>query len=303
MDQRGRPVHVLFICGAGRSGSTVLEGLLAETLHGALPVGEIRQVWGAGLRHDFTCECREPFQRCPFWSAVVQRAKAEGVDPARTSSLLRRIVRVSDLPKLLTSGVDADQRELGTALEVLYAAAAAEAGTTTIIDSSKTPQYALFVAKATGLDLHVVHLVRDSRAVAYSWSKPKPFGPGSSKPMQRRSAWQAAWRWNRHNALALLLRRRAASYQRISYEELARAPLPTVARVVERAGVSREGLTLVQGARGHSFMGNPVRFDRPTAADVVLDDEWRRAMPHRDRVLVTATTFVLLRVLGYRVRP
>jgi len=296
-------VQVLFICGAGRSGSTLLEGLLADALPGALPVGEIRQVWGAGLRHDFDCECRRTFQSCPFWSAVMHHLEADRrIDLARTGSAIRQIVRVRDLRRLVRTQLDPDERELGDALEALYGAAAAQAGTTTIIDASKTPQYALFLAKATGLDLHVLHLVRDSRAVAHSWSRTKAFDPGSARPMQRRTPWQAAWRWNRHNALALLLRGRVSSYQRITYEDLARAPLATVARAVDGAGLEPDGRPVADAMRRHSFMGNPVRFDRPTAADVVLDDEWRRAMSRRDRLTVTAATCVLLRLLGYRLR-
>jgi Sulfotransferase family len=304
MEQPAGRVQVLFICGAGRSGSTVLEGLLADALPGALPVGEIRQVWGAGLRHDFACECQRSFQSCPFWSAVVLRLEAGGrVDLVETMSLLRRIVRVGALRGLLRKRVDDDERYLGAALEELYGATAAEGGATTIIDSSKTPQYALFLAKAARLDLHVLHLVRDSRAVAHSWSRTKAFAPQSSQPMQRRTPMQAALRWNRHNALALLLRGRARSYQRITYEELARSPRQTVARAVEGTGLRPDGSLLDEAARGHSFMGNPVRFARPTAAEIVLDDEWRRAMSGRDRITVTAATFPLLRRFGYRMRP
>ena len=50
----------------------------------------------------------------------------------------------------------------------------------------------------------------------------------------------------------------------------------------------------------HTVAGNPARH-RHGLVPMRLDDEWRTAMPTRDRRLVTAMTYPLLRRYGYPV--
>ena len=64
---------VLFVGGLGRSGSTVLDMLLAQE-PGMVPVGEVRHLWERGLRDNDLCGCGAPFHDCPFWRAVGERA-------------------------------------------------------------------------------------------------------------------------------------------------------------------------------------------------------------------------------------
>ena len=53
----------------------------------------------------------------------------------------------------------------------LYRAIAEVSGARVIVDSSKHVSTALVLRRTAGVDLHVVHLVRDSRGVAHSWTK------------------------------------------------------------------------------------------------------------------------------------
>ena len=56
------------------------------------------------------------------------------------------------------------------AVERLYAAAAAITGSV-VVDLSKRRSTLRLLRCSTRLDVRVVHLVRDSRAVAYSWTR------------------------------------------------------------------------------------------------------------------------------------
>src|SRR6266571_3275615 len=85
MPERGlkdaaRPT-VLFIAGASRSGSTMLDLLLGE-LDGYVAAGELRNLWGHGLLDGWRCGCGEPVKSCPFWRSVLERAGLDRVDPA-----------------------------------------------------------------------------------------------------------------------------------------------------------------------------------------------------------------------------
>ena len=52
-----------------------------------------------------------------------------------------------------------------------YAAIAQVSGRRVVIDSSKHASLAFCLSTSPALDLRVVHVIRDSRAVAYSWSR------------------------------------------------------------------------------------------------------------------------------------
>ena len=53
----------------------------------------------------------------------------------------------------------------------LYTAIADTTGCDVIVDSSKWPQYGLLLSETLPFDVYVLHLVRDPRAVAYSWQR------------------------------------------------------------------------------------------------------------------------------------
>ena len=56
----------------------------------------------------------------------------------------------------------------------LYRAVQETTGSRVIVDSSKLPSYGYVLGMTPGVDLYVVHLVRDPRAIAYSWLRKKP---------------------------------------------------------------------------------------------------------------------------------
>ena len=66
---------MLSIVGPGRSGTTVLAGILGEA-DGVVDVGELRWLWQRGLLERRSCGCGLPVAECPVWSSVVARVLA-----------------------------------------------------------------------------------------------------------------------------------------------------------------------------------------------------------------------------------
>ncbi len=66
-------VKVLYILGAGRSGSTLLSNILGQ-LDGFQSVGELFYLWENGLLKGGLCGCGEPVLQCPFWSEVLSQS-------------------------------------------------------------------------------------------------------------------------------------------------------------------------------------------------------------------------------------
>ena len=90
---------VLFIVGASRSGSTLLERLLNE-LPGVMSVGELQRVWRRGFVENQLCSCGQPFHDCPFWGEVRQRLQADGrrADAGAVDALSRRAFKTGLRP-------------------------------------------------------------------------------------------------------------------------------------------------------------------------------------------------------------
>jgi hypothetical protein len=140
---------------------------------------------------------------------------------------------------------------------------------------------------------HVLHLVRDSRAVAYSWQRRK-FNPGSGEDMNRYSLLRTAAEWNAINALTALHRRTGTPYSILRYSDFAEQPARAVAAVLDSIGeggrpapVTERG-TVTLG-ENHTVAGNPNRFRRGEL-EIRPDEEWRQQMSTPAKGLVTALT-------------
>jgi hypothetical protein len=304
--------QVLFIACAGRSGSTLLDRVIG-THDGFCSVGELRFIWDRAFVENQLCGCGTPFQECPFWDDVSRRAF--GVDAA--SSDARVSIRLRDAldgvrhaPWLLQRHSPAAHKAAlalyGEQLERLYRAVEQVSSARVIVDSSGDATHGLILARLQHVDVHVVHLVRDPRAVAYSWtrSKPRPEIHWASEVMPIERASTSASRWVMQNTLAEALAAKAASYSRLSYEDFATHPRASLAEILAPfAGRMNAHATAASDCEfelgaSHTVSGNPMRFQRGRLK-VRLDDEWRSAMGRRDRVIVTAATWPLLARYGY----
>src|SRR5262249_60851100 len=62
----------------------------------------------------------------------------------------------------------------------LYAAIGRVTGAELIVDSSKTPAGAAVLARCENVEPYMLHMVRDPRAVAYSWTRTTLQADGST---------------------------------------------------------------------------------------------------------------------------
>ena len=302
---------VLYIAGSGRSGSTILDNILGE-VDGSVSAGEVRFLWERGMREDRTCACGTPFSSCPFWGDVLMRAYGgrDAVDPERMIELLGQGTRARRIPKMIGSparrhafvdGLD----ELSYRLSALYRAIADVSSARVIVDSSKLPTYGMVLDQVPGIDLRVVHLVRDPRATAYSWRRKKalPDTRGGGF-MQQQGPLKASALWTLWNTAAGAFWRNAPErYLRLRYEDFVREPRRTLDEICAFVGEEVAGSPFVSDTDvkltpSHSVAGNPSRF---TTGLVTLqpDDEWRTKMRGTDRAVVSAVTWPLLLRHGY----
>jgi hypothetical protein len=309
---------VLYIAGTGRSGSTVLANILGE-VEGVFAAGEVRYLWQRGLMEGRLCGCGLPVRECPVWSRVLAEA-GQLDDPERVDgivSMLQRTGRIRNLPAVLAGSVaarldPAEAHALAPAREALgdlYAAIASVTGCRVIVDSSKLPAYANVLAATPGIDLRVVHLIRDPRGAAYSWSSKKTLADGAARGhMEQIGPAKSAVLWDVWNmAGGVLFKGGPDRYLRLRYEDFVADPQASIRKILAMVGMEDAELPFIneheaRTSANHSVAGNPDRLRRGVIT-LRSDDRWRSGMAPRNRRLVSTLTSPLLLRYGYPLRP
>jgi hypothetical protein len=299
------PVKVLYVAGLGRSGSTILANTLGQ-VEGFFSGGELNFIWKHALIENRLCGCGRPSRECEFWGPVF-----DGEFGGQNEALAREMMRLQysgartrHIPMMLTGGGREKIRErLGKFLDNtgrLYKAIRSVSGSRVVVDTSKEPAYGYALGMVPGVDLRVLHLIRDPRAAAYSWAKKKRQPDSTDREfMHRKSPSQSAVLWDAWNAaIEVLWRETPEKYLRLRYEDFVSDPRRSFEDILKLTGEENADLPLV-GERevklgiSHTVSGNPNRFDTG-AVELRQDREWQKKMKPRDNALVTALTLPLL---------
>lgn len=274
---------------------------------GMISAGEVREIWLRGCVENRPCGCGQAFRDCPFWRAVGERAYGgwDRLDLETILDIRYSVDRPWGMPRVLVRGLKGLET-YAQALGSLYEAILDVSGSHVIVDSSKLPSHTLILSRMPAVDLRMVHLVRDSRGVAYSTSKrvEKPTSSGPPTLLPRYGPVSSAARYDFYNGVTSALRATGVPYVRLRYEDLIADPRGRLRDVLAHAGQSPEAqLPFLDGdqaklAETHLVDGNPVRFAHG-GLRLCRDDEWRQRMPTRSRRTVTALTLPLLVAYGY----
>ena len=310
-DDAQAEVTVVYIGGDARSGSTLLE-LILDHVPGFTAAGELNYVWERGLQKNELCGCGRPFRECPFWQRVGEEAFGgwENVDLSEMLRLERSVTRLRRWPILFMARLQRRSfkkavREYAGRMERLYLAVAAVSACPIVVDSSKSPCLALLLGLMPSVRPRIIHMVRDSRGVAFSWTRHVlRSGAAAGSYMPTFSPWQSSIVWTVKNLEHELMKARGIPHLFVRYESLVGSTRSEIDRVLDYANVvvpERDLAFLDEGAitlgTNHTVSGNPMRFRRGRTP-LRLDDEWRGAMSLRQRVLVSVVTAPLL--LAYR---
>jgi Sulfotransferase family len=328
---------VLFIGGLGRSGSTLVERMLNEWPQ-TFAVGETVHLWERGVRNRERCGCGLDFDQCPHWRAVGRHAFG-GWDQVALDEIIGlrwSVDRTRRLPAIVRAHhrgrLAPDQRRYLRHLRAVLLAASAVAaapvgsaaagglfggatsgpglfherpGVPVLLESSKHLSTAALLSLDPALDVRVLHLVRDPRGVAYSWTKQVQRPEAGNELMPIYSPARTAARWLSDNLGFEVLARRVPT-RRLRYEDFLADPRQALCRIGVLMDLRADDIELgfLDGATAHlstvmhSVAGNPLRFGG-NHTELRLDDAWRRELPRRDRAVVTALTAPLLRAYGY----
>ncbi len=301
------PVRVIYLTGTGRSGSTLL-GNAIGSLPGALSAGEIRFLLRRGIADGGRCGCRELVVECPVWRPALE--KTFGTIPGRDQALrldaaLSSLVRRRRVRWWANGHTSPEAEDLIDLYGRLIANLAEAGGAATVVDSSKMATFGALLARSPLLDLKPVHLVRDPRAVAYSWQREvaSQSVPGYDGKMERFHSGKAAAMWL-HSTVSVgtVFTKRGVDIVEIRYEDFVADPVASLQRVAAFAGIAAETAFVRDGAlhlrTSHAVAGNPSRM-RSGPIALRADTAWRSDLTTHDRMLVSALTATHRRGHGY----
>lgn len=309
----GPPVRVLLITGAGHSGSTLLQRVVASDER-VCAVGEFRRLWSWGVRRNLPCGCGAAFHDCAFWQAVGREAFGgwDAVDAGAERDAQERLLQAKYVPLIRAGRVPRSRRDdlarFNESRLRLFRAVAQVSGAGLVVDTSKSGPYTALVARIPGVEARAVHLLRDSRAFAYSYvrrrARPgwKPI-PGSTGFKGRFHIANMTVRWLIRQGGAELAWAGSRRAMRVRYEDFAREPETVRRRVLRFAGfepgeAAGNNASSFPVATEHVIAGNMVR-KATGQVTVTADEEWQSGMGTARTAMVTAMTWPLLLKYGY----
>jgi Sulfotransferase family len=236
---------VIYIVGAGRSGSTVL-GVTLGNCDGVFFAGEL-DAWlprsgepqlDGGERVRFWNEVREQVAGADLYGHDAQRSLERSLALFRPHRwLARRRLRAA----------------YARIAEELYRAISHATGGAAIVDSSHYPLRARELQAIDGIELHLLFLVRDPQGVVASFTNRKVAQYNKSTLTTNVYLWLT-------NLLSLLVYLKHPRDRRVfvRYEDFAADPQRTVQRVLKTAGVTASQLDTHALRTGIPFQGNRV---------------------------------------------
>jgi hypothetical protein len=300
------PITVLSINGWCRNGSTILGNLLNE-VPGFFHVGELHFLWknAYGNGSNTRCGCGRDLRACAIWSRVLAAELPPGEPPEVHAQAVRArqqaSLRTRHTWQVLRRGADSEARRTHAAtLARTYRAIADVTGAEVIVDSTKIPGEAALLPHVAGVAPIYLHLVRDPRAVAHSWSRQKDYA-------YVMSAARSTLYWVGFNlASHALVDAHPARAMFLRYEDFIRDPADTLRAVIELCG-GDPAKSPVRGRSAelrtnHTVTGNPDRFRSGATEIRAFDGAWRRELSLARKLTTLALGWPLLARYGYPLR-
>jgi Sulfotransferase family len=275
----------------------------------AVTVGELK-VTNLGNVQRYRCSCGRLIEECCFWRRVREAMTTRGhqFDLARpnmhvldvknryAARLLRplhRGVLMETLRDWALGASSAWRQHLAETQRrnlAFIQALGSVTGAPVVVDSSKLALRLKYLLRIAPLDVRVLRLIRDGRAVAMTYLNPQEFadatdesrrggGSGITAPPRRELTMrEAAREWRRSNEEAETVLRNfpQCKWLEVRYEDLCQAPAATLRNVATFLGLEPNKIVLDFRSRDHHVIGNGMRFD--TTSNVRLDDRWKTTL-------------------------
>lgn len=323
MNDRKR-LTILYIASDVRSGSTLLDNLLGN--HPDISgIGEVRHIYSFlhqgeyGSEVSWKCTCGKELASCPVWVQTKKNYEMNTGQPFGEFDIkigypqrgklyhawmwLSFLASRKELKRKLLDKAYQPQRmvEIGQEAHAIIQGFADSVSTSIIVDSSKRASqlYALLKAKPNWVDLKVIHLVRDGRAVLYSkMARANQYRDSKTEfhlfPATR------SWVYHNLKIQSLLKLLPPEDSIRVRYEDLCLDPPGTLQRICANLRIKFHPDMLHLSREGkHNVGGSPHRYQWDPKTPIQLDTRWKDNLPLRFRFLYWLLSGPLHKYYGY----
>lgn len=297
---------LIYILAASHSGSTLLSMLLNSHSR-VVTTGELKfSSQAIGDIDNYRCSCGQFINKCAFWQKIKAGMNKRGhefdisnagmdfnsVDSQYVRKLLKPLHRgmllelcrdcALSISPLWRKQLQEIQERNAALIETILDTTGAEV----VVDSSKTDIRLKYLLRNKQLDVKVIRLIRDGRAVALTYINPAEFadaiipdlragGTGGKRENERLSMTQAAHQWKRSNEAAENLLRRLDKSQwiEIRYERLCDDLENTLDSLFNFIGLEPDMRNRDFRSVENHVIGNGMRLD--TISKVELDERWK----------------------------
>lgn len=309
VDDRSRAagnVQVAYVSSSSYSGST----LLAFLLNGHPDIVTVSEMEGWRFEDpgEFPCSCGRAVQECPFFNHIERAFRDAGLafdyrdfGTAFRLSESERWNRwlTANLPRLHSSRLEHWRDRLLRSLpavtdrlvrtaqrnRVFIRAALNYAGAQVFVDATKTPHRMRYLGAVEGLELKVIHLVRDVRGVALSNMRKRNWAPD-----------RAARVWLQNQEDIARISDEVGEVHLLFYEDLCSEPENALNGVYRFLGLAPQAGPVRFRQGEHHILGNVMRMRQDDR--VQLDERWKRELSSAARTAIERT----VRRRGARIR-
>ncbi len=258
-------MKLVYIVGSGHCGSTLVDIVL----------GAHSKVFGAGelynLKFENKCSCLKIIKDCKQWSGLKEKININFLKIFRTKKNflldkenfiylknkkpVDKNLYLSDY-KLILNNIIKNNPELDV-----------------IVDSSKDVDKLEFLLKYSDLDIYIVHIVRDGRAVSWSYIR------------KYKKLFPYIFKWFLTNFKIELLRRRYnKKFIFLRYEDFIKNSEASVSQILDLLNLKFEKDMLdLSKLEKHQVEGNRLRFNKELS--LKKDESWVEDMPFKYKIL------------------
>lgn len=315
---------LIYIASEVRSGSTLLNNLLSNH-PGLSSIGELRNLHSyqnkgqAGASVNWLCTCGLPVNECRVWTQINEYYEKEyqqslvDVDTLIGGSqrtklyhpvlLLSIIIPFKGVRQWLlrhayhNSQIQKFGRESFQILDVFSRVMNVRG----IVDSSKRmgQLYSLVSTKPADVDLKMIHLVRDGRAVVYSKMKRADVYQQYGYSFRLISAIRG-WVYNNLKIQVIKSFFDPENKVTIRYEDLCADREITLQKICRRFRIPYEDSMLnLSNENRHNIGGSPHRFSWNPETLIQLDERWKENMPVWHKMIYFIIAGVVHKSYGY----
>ena len=271
MEKENR-IKIIYIIGYSRCGSTFLESVLNE-ISGFFSAGEVYYLWSRGIVGNWYCACGQRFHNCKHWSRVSKKIDTLSKGSIGEMLELTKPIKLWKF-KILVGLIDSKLTKPLSVLKTVYENIAKISRSHVIIDSSKWPTYGRLLGYVPALDIYYIHLVRNPRSTAISWSKIVKYEPNkkSNIIMPKHSVIRTSVEWLLWNTkIEIIKLTQQKRFILLRYEDFVENPGRSINNILKFIHENKDNPLSEKRSiflhESHAVSGNPSRFVR---GDVVI---------------------------------